>query len=267
MRHVDHQERANAVGDRLEGGEVDDARIGRAAGDDDLRLVLLGELLDLIEVDAAVLAAHAILHGIEPFAGHVGRRAMGEMAAGGEAHAEDGVAGLGEAEENGLVGLAAGVRLDVGEAAIEELLRPLNREVLGDVDELAAAIVAAAGIALGIFVGEDRALRFKHGGRNDVLRGDQLDFVVLPVAVRCRWRPRCRGRARRVAAKRTTEMRLRPWRLPSHSSVNPSKTEISGGPAPEAQRLSTWADSGQGDAKERVAAGYCIAVGPTPSRP
>ena len=34
---------------------------------------------------------------------------------------------------------------------------------LGDVDILAAAVVAAAGIALGIFVGQHRALRVQHG--------------------------------------------------------------------------------------------------------
>jgi hypothetical protein len=51
--------------------------------------------------------------------------------------------------------------------------------VLGDIDELAAAIVALARIALGIFVGHDRALRLEHGAGHDVLRGDQLDLVLL----------------------------------------------------------------------------------------
>ena len=51
--------------------------------------------------------------------------------------------------------------------------------VLGDVDELAAAIVALARIALGIFVGQDRALRLEHGAADDVLRRDQLDLVAL----------------------------------------------------------------------------------------
>ena len=51
---------------------------------------------------------------------------------------------------------------------------------LGDVDELAAAVVALARQAFGIFVGQNRALRFQNGARNDVLRGDQLDLVALP---------------------------------------------------------------------------------------
>jgi hypothetical protein len=50
---------------------------------------------------------------------------------------------------------------------------------LGDVDELAAAIIALARITLGIFVGHDRALRLEHGAGDDVFGGDQLDLVAL----------------------------------------------------------------------------------------
>ena len=102
------------------------------------------------------------------------------MAAGGEVEAHKGVAGLQQRQEHRLVHLAAGVRLHVGEARAEEFLRPLDRQRLGDVDELAAAIVALARIALGIFVGHHRALRFQHRAADDVFRGDQLDLVVLP---------------------------------------------------------------------------------------
>ena len=51
--------------------------------------------------------------------------------------------------------------------------------VLGDVDELAAAVIALARQALGVLVGEHRALRFQHRARDDVLRRDQLDLVAL----------------------------------------------------------------------------------------
>src|SRR6185503_10182908 len=43
----------------------------------------------------------------------------------------------------------------------------------------AALVVATAGIALGIFVGEHRALRFEHRLADDILRGDQLDLGLL----------------------------------------------------------------------------------------
>ena len=53
-----------------------------------------------------------------------------------------------------LVGLAARVRLHVGEAAVEQLLGAVDGELLGHVDVLAAAVVALAGIAFRILVGE-----------------------------------------------------------------------------------------------------------------
>ena len=66
------------------------------------------------------------------------------MAAGGEIEAHERVAGLHERHEHALVGLAAGIRLHIGEPAVEQPAGALDRQVLGDVDELAAAVVAAA---------------------------------------------------------------------------------------------------------------------------
>src|SRR6185369_1536706 len=71
------------------------------------------------------------------------------------------------------------MRLDVGELAAEQLLRPFDRQRLDRVGRSAALIVAAARIALGIFVGEHGALRLEHGLRNDILRRDQLDLRLL----------------------------------------------------------------------------------------
>ena len=61
----------------------------------------------------------------------------------------------------------------------KQLLRAVDRQLLGDIDIDAAAVVAPAGIALGVFVGQHRALRLQHRGGDDVLAGDQLDAVLL----------------------------------------------------------------------------------------
>ena len=97
----------------------------------------------------------------------------------GEVEAHEGVAGLHEGHEDGLVGLAAGIGLDIGEAAFEQAAGPLDGEILGDVDELAAAVIAPARIPFRVFVGHHRALRLEHGTRDDVLGGDELDLVAL----------------------------------------------------------------------------------------
>ena len=59
------------------------------------------------------------------------------------------------------------------------LLGAVDRQLLGHVDVLAAAVVALARIALGVLVGQHRALRLQHGARDDVLRRDQLDLLLL----------------------------------------------------------------------------------------
>ena len=179
MRHVDHEVGADRIRDLAEALEVPMAGIGRTAGDDQLGLVLLGGRLERVHVDAVVVLGDAVGDRLEPLAGDVDLRAVGEMAAGGEVEAHERVARLQQRKEDALVGLAAGIRLHVGEADAEQLLGALDRERLGDVDELAAAVVAATRIAFGVFVGEDRTLRLHHGARDDVLRGDQLDLVTL----------------------------------------------------------------------------------------
>ncbi len=62
----------------------------------------------------------------------------------------------------GLVGLRAGMRLHVGILGAEELLGALARQVLDDIGEFAAAVVALARIAFRVLIGEDAAGGFEH---------------------------------------------------------------------------------------------------------
>ena len=117
MRHVDHKIGAHLIGDLAEAAEIDDARIGRAAGDDHFRPVLLGEPLDLLHVDQVIVAPHAIGHRLEPAAGQIDWRAVGQMAAGGKIEPHEGVARLHQRHEHFGVGRRAGMRLHVGEAS------------------------------------------------------------------------------------------------------------------------------------------------------
>ena len=112
-------------------------------------------------------------------AGEIELVPVGQVAAMGEIEAEDGVAGLEHRHVGGGVGLGAGVRLHVGVLGAEDLLGAVAGEVLDHVGELAAAVVAASGIALGVFVGEDRSGGLKHGLADKVLRGDHLQPLVL----------------------------------------------------------------------------------------
>jgi hypothetical protein len=132
----------------------------------------------LLVVDVFLLG-QAVGDDVEPFARHVQRHAVGQVAAFGQRHAHDGVARLQHGEEHALVGLRARVRLHVGGFGAEQLLDAVDRQLLGDVDVFAAAVVALARIAFGILVRQLGALRLHHGRRGVVLGRDQLDVILL----------------------------------------------------------------------------------------
>jgi hypothetical protein len=93
-------------------------------------------------------------------------------------------------EVGGHVGLGPGVRLHVDVlGAREERDGALLRQRLGDVDILAAAVVALPGQALGVLVGEPRALRLEDRAERVVLAGDQLDLPALPLGLGLHRRP------------------------------------------------------------------------------
>ena len=127
-----------------------------------------GVLSDAVGVDLVQAAAEVELH------------AMRQVAALVQAHPEDPVARLEDAEVGGHVRLGTRVRLDVDVlCAREQGERTLLGERLDDVHVLAAAVVALARQALGVLVREPAALRLDHRRRDVVLAGDELDVVAL----------------------------------------------------------------------------------------
>ena len=91
----------------------------------------------------------------------------------------EGVARCHGRQHHRAVGLRPGVRLHVDVLGAIERLGAFNGEFFGNVDVLAATVVAAAGVAFGIFVGQDRTLCFQHGTGDDVFRRNQLDLGLL----------------------------------------------------------------------------------------
>ena len=112
--------------------------------------------------------------------GKIDRRTVGQVPAVGQVHAEDAVTRAQDAEVGRHVGLGARMRLHVHVfRAREERQGPLLRQDLGKVDVFASTVVALAGKALRVLVGEPGSLRLHHGGEGVVLARDELDLVVL----------------------------------------------------------------------------------------
>src|SRR6516225_7881055 len=154
MRHVHNQISADFVDNLAEATKIDHARIGRAAGNDHLGPMLFGQGLDLVHVDEVIVAAHAIGNDFEPAARQVDRRAVGEMSTCGEVKPHERVTGPHQRHEDFGIGGRAGMRLHIGETASEQAGCALNREALGNIDELATAVITLARQTLGIFVGQ-----------------------------------------------------------------------------------------------------------------
>ncbi len=138
--------------------------------------------LDFVVIDQTLLV-DAVLHGMKQLAGNVWLGAMGEMTAMRQRHAKNGVARLQQREIHRLIGLRAGVRLHICIRGAEQLLDAFDRQSLGNVDVVAAAVITMAGIALSVLVGELGALRLQHPWTGIVLRGDQLDVIFLALTL------------------------------------------------------------------------------------
>ena len=104
---------------------------------------------------------------------------MGQVTTVGQGQAQDRVADIRHGHERCSVGLRTSVRLNIHVVATEDLLRTFDGERLRDVHKLAATVVAATRVALGVLISQDRALRLEDGARDKVLRGDHLESVTL----------------------------------------------------------------------------------------
>ena len=74
------------------------------------------------------------------------------------------------------------MRLHVRVIGTEQFLGAVYGQLFGLIDEFAATVVTFAGITLGVFIGQLRALRFHDPRAAIVFRGDQFDMIFLTPA-------------------------------------------------------------------------------------
>ena len=181
MRHVAPEQSADLVGDLPELPRLDRAGISGPAAQDHLRPVLEGECAHLVVVDETRLTRNAVVNDrVEP-SREVDLEAMGQMATVIETEREHRVTRLHQPEVHRHVRLRTGMWLHVHVLGTEEVLRPVDRELLDPVDDLAAPVVPLARVPLGVLVRRHRPDGLEHGRPGEVLRCDQLDLVALPL--------------------------------------------------------------------------------------
>ena len=172
---VEHQQRPGLVGYLPQRLGLDHSGVGGGAGHDQLGMLGQGQVAQLVEVDALVAGGNPVGHEPVLQAREVHRRPVGEVPAVVEAHAQHGVARLDEGLVGAHVGDGSGVGLHVGVVGPEQLAGSAAGQVLDLVDHHVAAVVAPAGVALAVLVGEHRAGGGHYRRAGEVLRGDELD--------------------------------------------------------------------------------------------
>src|SRR5207248_6922230 len=110
----------------------------------------------LVIIDQLRIFVYSVWHDAIVLSGEVERMTVRQVAAMRKVHSENRVARLQDGQINGHVGLASRMWLDVHMLGAEKFFGAFNRQILNDIRELAAAVVAAAGISFGIFIGDYR---------------------------------------------------------------------------------------------------------------
>ena len=93
MGHVHQENRTHLLGHFGKKGKVDVQTVSRGTRDDELGAGFMGFFLHGRIVNL-FLVVQAITHRVEPLAAHVECHAVAQMAAFGQAHAHEGVAGF-----------------------------------------------------------------------------------------------------------------------------------------------------------------------------
>jgi len=139
--------------------------------------------LDFFVVNGLSCLGNAIGHHLVETTGKVDRAAVGQVTTVGKVHPQDGVTRLTDGVVDRHVGLGTGVGLHIGMVRPKQLLGTVNGQLLHHIHMLTAAIVTLARIPFGVLVGHDTALGFQHCLGYKVLRGDQLQVILLALGL------------------------------------------------------------------------------------
>ena len=153
VRHIDKEVCTDFIGDFTEFCPVDLQRVGRCTGHNHFRFMFKSQAFYFGIIENFVFI-QTISNGVVEFAGDVNACTVGQVAAVCQRHAQNGVARFQNRSVHGLVGLGAGVRLDIDIFCAEQLFSAVNRQLFDNINVFTAAVIAFARIAFSVFVGQ-----------------------------------------------------------------------------------------------------------------
>ena len=106
---------------------------------------------------------------------------MSQVSALGEAHSEHRVAGIQKRKINCKICLRARMGLHIDVFRAKKFFCSVSGDILHNINALTAAVISFSGIALGIFIRQNRTHCLQNGFRNDILGCDKFNVVTLPV--------------------------------------------------------------------------------------
>ena len=179
VSHVDHQQGTHLVGNLTHTLVVPFTAVGTATTDNQLGLVLQGQLLHLVVIHTACLLVQVVADGVVDDTRSIDMRTMGEVTTVVEVQTHEGIAWFQHGQQHGCISLGTRVGLYVGILCVEEFADAVDGELLHFVHHLATTIVTVARITLGILVGKVRSHGFHHLVTHEILTGNQLNAFQL----------------------------------------------------------------------------------------
>ena len=162
MRHIDHQIGVDRVGDGAKAGKIDNARIGRAAGDNQLGTMFFGKSRDVVIFDPASCWLTPYCTALNHLPDKFGLAPWVRCPPAASDMPSTVSPRFDQGEHGALIGLRAGMRLHVGKLAGEQLLGPIDSPGARQHRQIRSRRNTADRVTFGIFVGQHRTLRRQH---------------------------------------------------------------------------------------------------------
>ena len=179
MRHINHQISTDSVSNFSKTSKIYLPWISRASGDNQFWLAIQSQTFCFIIINQAGIFTHTILNSIKQLARHRNFCSMRQMTAGVQAHTHNRVTRIQQSKINRHISLRTGMRLHINILSLKYFFSTFLSQRFDFINKFAAAIITMRRIPFGIFIGQNRTLRFHNRTRHNIFAGNKLNLFAL----------------------------------------------------------------------------------------